>query len=214
MINTQALIETQEALQILRKGRFKDHRSDNWMLGDDHLWTGASTSTGQARKAAVLIPIILRDEPTILLTTRAAHLKNHAGQISFPGGRWEPHDCSLQKTALREAQEEVALDPQAVQVIEQLPTYTTRTDFQISPFVGFIAPQSLQLKPDPNEVADIFEVPLAYFLALQNFKLGEREFRGQMRQFWTVPFEQRYIWGATAAMLRNLSIGIHELRGL
>lgn len=199
-------LDAHRSLELLKQGKLNAAASDELMAGDYQMWREPIEPAETLRKAAVLITIIKRDEPSILLTTRASHLKNHAGQISFPGGRWEASDCSLQHTALREASEEVALNPKTVSVLAQLPIYTTRTNFQISPYVGLVQPQDLSLQADPSEVADMFEVPLSFFLELDNFKVGEREFQGRKRQFWTVPFQDRYIWGATAAMLRNLSV--------
>ena len=155
--------------------------------------------------AAVLVPIILHgDEITVLLTQRAAHLPDHASQISFPGGRIEAADARPEDAALREAEEEVGLARAGVEVIGRLDLYETGTGFSITPVVGLIAPP-VSLTPDPLEVADIFEVPLSFVTDPRNHKRHSAIFNGVERHFWALPFEDRYIWGATAGMLVNLS---------
>jgi 8-oxo-dGTP pyrophosphatase MutT (NUDIX family) len=156
------------------------------------------------RAAAVLVPLIDRpDGLTILLTQRTQHLAAHAGQISFPGGRIEEHDPSAVHTALREAEEEVGLPRGRVAVIGRLDDYLTGTGFVVAPIVGLIEPP-YPVKPDPFEVADVFEVPLAFVLDPANHKRESRRFNGQERHFYVLPYGERYIWGATAAMLVNL----------
>jgi 8-oxo-dGTP pyrophosphatase MutT (NUDIX family) len=153
--------------------------------------------------AAVLVPLIARPHGiTVLLTQRAGHLSRHAGQIAFPGGRSDPGDPSLVHTALREAQEEVGLDPGRVEVLGLLPQYRTRTGFLITPVVGWIEPP-FSLRPDPGEVADVFEMPLAFALDAANHERHHRDVDEGRRYFYVLPFEDRYIWGATAAMLVN-----------
>ena len=153
--------------------------------------------------AAVLVPLVARPSgTTVLLTQRASHLKRHAGQIAFPGGRRDPGDASAQATALREAQEEVGLDPTRVQVLGELPDYRTRTGFRVTPVVGWIDDLP-PLSPDPREVADVFEVPLAFVLDPANHQRHYREVEGQRRHFYALCWGERYIWGATAAMLVN-----------
>ena len=154
--------------------------------------------------AAVLVPLV--DHPhgvTVLLTQRTAHLTSHAGQISFPGGRAEPHDEDAVATALRETAEEVGVDETHVEIVGRLDTYETGTGYSITPVVGFIAP-SFSLTPDPSEVEEVFEVPLAFVLDPRNHKRHSRYFNGIERHFHAMPFEGRYIWGATAGMLVNL----------
>ena len=154
--------------------------------------------------AAVLVPLV--DHPhgvTVLLTQRTAHLTSHAGQISFPGGRAEPHDEDAVATALRETAEEVGVDETHVEIVGRLDTYETGTGYSITPVVGFIAP-SFSLTPDPSEVEEVFEVPLAFVLDPRNHKRHSRCFNGIERHFHAMPFEGRYIWGATAGMLVNL----------
>jgi 8-oxo-dGTP pyrophosphatase MutT (NUDIX family) len=155
--------------------------------------------------AAVLVPIIAHpDQLTVLLTRRTAHLHDHAGQISFPGGRVDPGDESPVDTALREAEEEVALPRSVTNVISRLDTYQTRTGYEIVPVVGILQPP-FDLKPDPFEVAEAFEVPLDFIVDPANHRRDSRIFQGAERHFWAMPYGTYYIWGATAGMLVNLS---------
>jgi 8-oxo-dGTP pyrophosphatase MutT (NUDIX family) len=166
---------------------------------------------GRVTPAGVLVPIINRPEGlTLLLTQRSADLPDHPGQISFPGGRAEPDDATIADTALREAHEEVGLAPAQVEVLGQLAPYETVTGYRVTPVVGWIEPP-IVLRPDPLEVADVFEVPLAFLLDPSN---QQRHFRmlGEIRRdFWAIPFGERYIWGATAAMLLTLDRTLREL---
>jgi 8-oxo-dGTP pyrophosphatase MutT (NUDIX family) len=155
------------------------------------------------RPAAVLVPIIARDELTVLLTQRTETLRKHAGQISFPGGRVDDEDGTPVETALREAEEEIGLDRRFVEPIGFLDGYRTGTGFSITPVVAIVSPAfSLQLAE--AEVADAFEVPLAFLMDPTNHQTEAREWRGLMRSFWAMPYGERYIWGATAGMLKNL----------
>lgn len=163
-------------------------------------------------RASVLVPLVLRSEPTLLLTRRTAHLRDHAGQISFPGGRAEPDDVDAADTALRETEEEVGLSRSYVEVIGQLPEYTTVTNFIVTPVVGLVSP-GFSPDPDPFEVDDVFEVPLAFILDPANHERRLIEWQGERREVFAMPWEDRltdgtvlryFIWGATAAMLRNL----------
>jgi 8-oxo-dGTP pyrophosphatase MutT (NUDIX family) len=154
--------------------------------------------------AAVLVPIILRETgATLLLTQRTVHLRDHAGQISFPGGRCEVGDPTPEATALREAEEEVGLDPAQVEILGRLPEYRTVTGFAITPVVGLVAPP-LNLRLDDFEVAEVFEPPLEFLLDHQNHQRHSLEFQGEMREFWAIPWQGHYIWGATAGMLVSL----------
>ena len=156
------------------------------------------------RAAAVLVPLVARpDGPRVLLTKRTDHLQAHAGQISFPGGRIDPEDRDAEAAALREAEEEVGLTPQAVTLLGRLDTYLTRTGFEVTPVVGWIDTVP-PLVADPFEVAEIFEVPLAFFLQPENRRLMSRSFEGKERHFYAFPFGDYFIWGATAGMLNNL----------
>ena len=162
--------------------------------------------------ASVLVPLVLRDEVGVLLTQRTDHLYDHPGQISFPGGRVEPEDADAVATALREAHEEIGLEAGFVDVLGALPTYTTGTGFIVTPVVALVRP-GYTLRPDPFEVAEVFEVPLGFLMNPGHHRRHEVEFGGSRREFLSMPFQgidgegqpRRYfIWGATAAMLRNL----------
>jgi 8-oxo-dGTP pyrophosphatase MutT (NUDIX family) len=153
--------------------------------------------------AAVLIPIVLRSELTVLLTQRTDALPRHAGQIAFPGGRMEPTDRDPIATALREAQEEIGLDPTFVEPLGYLDAYRTGTGFRIFPVVSFVQ-EGFTLTLDEREVADAFEVPLAFLMDEDNHRIEARSWRGTERHFYAMPFEQRYIWGATAGIMKNM----------
>lgn len=161
--------------------------------------------------AAVLVPIVLHEQqPTLLLTQRTAHLNDHAGQVSLPGGRVDATDASPVETALREAEEEVGLGRQYVDVLGMLPDYFTATGFRVTPVVGLVHPP-VELRADPFEVAEIFEVPLAFLMDGMNHQRRTFDFPGGLgrRTFYAMPYERYFIWGATAGMLRNL---FHFLR--
>lgn len=154
--------------------------------------------------AAVLMPIVVRPSGlTILLTQRTAHLRDHAGQVSFPGGRCEPGDASPVATALRESSEEVGIEPAQVEVLGSLPDYYTSTGFCVTPVVGVVTPP-LNLRLDDFEVAEAFETPLDFLLDAANYRQESLEYAGSKRTYWTVPWQEYYIWGATAGMLVSL----------
>ncbi|MBX7200672.1 MAG: CoA pyrophosphatase [Rhodospirillaceae bacterium] len=155
--------------------------------------------------AAVLVPLVEREGGfSLILTQRNADLKAHAGQISFPGGRMEQEDANAEAAALREAHEEIGLDPKTVEILGRLDPYRTVTGFDVTPVVGAVSPP-LALKPDPVEVAEIFEVPLAFFLDPANHQRHSRTSpSGAVRAYYAMPYQDRYIWGATAGMLVNL----------
>lgn len=154
--------------------------------------------------AAVLLPLVERASGlTVLLTQRTAHLRDHAGQISFPGGRCEDSDASAVATALREAHEEVGLDSAQVEVLGQLPEYRTGTGFSIMPVVALVQPP-LNLKLDDFEVAEAFEAPLSFLLDPVNRQRHSIEYKGAQREYYALPWEGYYIWGATAGMLVSL----------
>lgn len=157
------------------------------------------------RPAAVLVPVLGQGSAPLrlLLTERTAHLRDHAGQISFPGGGLKPGEDPL-SAALREAEEEIGLSRAAVDVFGEMPQYHTGTGFSISPMVGFVA-DGVDLRPDPGEVADIFEVPLDFLMDPNNMRHETRYYRGGWRSFLAIPWSGRYIWGATAGMLAQLS---------
>lgn len=157
------------------------------------------------KPAGVLVPLVARPEgPTVLLTQRTDHLAKHAGQISFPGGGMEPGDPHLEETALRETEEEIGLHRRHVEVLGQLDIYETSTAYGVAPFVAWVRPP-FALTVDAFEVADVFEVPLTFILDRRNHTRESRVRDGIRRHFYVLPFEQRYIWGATAGMLVNLA---------
>ncbi|MFN3746143.1 MAG: CoA pyrophosphatase [Hyphomicrobiaceae bacterium] len=155
------------------------------------------------RPAAVLVPIIARAELTVLLTERTAHLATHAGQIAFPGGKVEETDPDTVHTALREAEEEIGLSRTLVEPLGFLDGYRTGTGFLVTPVVALVRPDFV-LVPDPGEVASTFEVPLAFLMDPANHKRHSRPWRGRERHYYAMPYGERYIWGATAGMLKNL----------
>lgn len=155
------------------------------------------------KPAAVLVPIVQRKEPTILFTRRTEHLARHAGQVSFPGGRLHSDDRSLVETALRETEEETGIAAHKVAVAGFLDSYETVTGFGILPVVG-IVPADIHLEPNPHEVAEAFEVPLAFLLDPQNCRRESRIWKEQAREFHAFDYGPHYIWGATAAILVNL----------
>ena len=180
--------------------------ADRWsgQRGDHDLNPGMQPQDNLT-PAAVLVPLVDRPSGlTVLLTQRTAHLNDHAGQISFPGGRVEPDDPSHQAAALREAEEEVGLPPSHVEVIGTLDYYIVRSGYRVTPVVGFVNPP-FEVKPDPFEVAEVFEVPLSFVINTDNHVMESRTAQGVERTFYVLPYENRYIWGATAGMLVNLT---------
>jgi 8-oxo-dGTP pyrophosphatase MutT (NUDIX family) len=164
----------------------------------------------ELRPAAVLVPLVDRPEGlTVLLTQRTDDMPSHAGQIAFPGGRRQPEDADLTATALREAEEEIGLAPAHVQIIGRLDSYVTGTGFEVTPVVGFVDP-AFSVRPDPREVADVFEVPLSHFLDARNHQIHSRTWQGRERRYYAMPYGDRYIWGATAGMLKNLHFVLLE----
>jgi len=154
--------------------------------------------------AAVLVPIIARPDPTILFTRRTSHLARHAGQVSFPGGRVHEDDNSLVETALRETNEETGITPGFITVAGFLDLYETSTGFAIVPVVGLLS-SNFELLPDPNEVADVFEVPLAFLLEPRNCQRRQMKKQGHEREFYAFTYREHYIWGVTAGILVNFA---------
>ena len=172
--------------------------------GDHDLNPGQRPPDQPLKPAAVLVPLVDREDGmTVLLTKRTEHLNDHAGQVSFPGGRAEPEDADAIATALREAEEEIGLSRAFVEILGRLDTYITGTGYSVTPVVGIVRP-GFTLTIDPYEVAEAFEVPLAFLLDAKNHERHSREYRGTVRHFWAMPYNDYFIWGATAGMLRNL----------
>ncbi|ODU69976.1 MAG: coenzyme A pyrophosphatase [Lautropia sp. SCN 66-9] len=167
------------------------------------------THADAPRAAAVLVPIIAHPTPTVLLTQRAAQLRSHAGQVAFPGGRIEESDHGPAAAALREAYEEVGLEPSRVELIGRLPEYLTGTGYRVTPVVGLIG-SGFVPRPDPSEVADVFEVPLDFLMNPRHHQRRFVQLEDRERRFFAMPYRppaldtDYFIWGATAAMLRNL----------
>ncbi len=157
-------------------------------------------------QAAVLIGIVMRDEPTVLLTQRPSHMSTHPGQIAFAGGKRDEGDADAVATALREAQEEVGLEAHHVQVLGTLPEYVTGSSFHVTPVVALISPQ-MTLHLNSHEVADAFEVPLAFLMNPAHHRWHRFEYEGVSREWLSIPYQDgetlRFVWGATAGMLRN-----------
>jgi 8-oxo-dGTP pyrophosphatase MutT (NUDIX family) len=189
-------------------------------FGNPPVWTPEISGDGkrfnldrEPSAAAVLMPLVMRDDGLhVLLTRRTDHLRDHAGQISFPGGRSEEHDPDAVATALRETEEEVGLGREHIEVIGHLPNYSTVTSYVVTPVVALVQPD-FQLTLDPFEVAEAFEVPLQFLMTPANHRRHAFEMLGQQRQFLSMPWSgidpdgqerEYFIWGATAAMLRNL----------
>ncbi len=154
--------------------------------------------------AAVLVPIVLHDEPALLLTKRTAHLKAHAGQVSFPGGRIDPDDRHAEAAALREAEEEIALDPAKVEVVGRMDDYVTGTGYIITPVLGLLPP-GLRYIPSPHEVETVFEFPFSVLLDPAAPRRQKHHVRGIWREYWVWPHPEHFIWGATAAIMVHLA---------
>ena len=187
--------------ELWLRSRFAEPRTvEPVTSGDGHLWH----SDREIRPAAVLVPLVRRENGlTVLLTRRTAHLNEHAGQISCPGGRSEPGDAYAAETALREAAEEIGLAAERVEVLGELHEYVTVTGYRVTPVVGLVTPP-LELRLDDFEVAEVFEVPLEFLLDPANHLRNRIVHGGRQRHYYAIPYRQYYIWGATAGMLMNL----------
>lgn len=172
-----------------------------------HLLDAAKVA--RLRPAAVLVPVIARDEPRVLLTVRTHRMRNHAGQISFPGGSADAGDRGPSDTALRESAEEIDLDRGHVQIMGYLDDYPTVTGFRVTPVVAVVDPRATA-RADGIEVEEVFEVPLAFVLEPANYRRGHLEREGMRLPYWGLAYGERFIWGATAGMLRDLML---KMRG-
>jgi 8-oxo-dGTP pyrophosphatase MutT (NUDIX family) len=172
-------------------------------IGSDFSLSGVAPAPEIWKPAAVLVPLVNRAEGlTVLLTQRTADMPSHAGQIAFPGGRRQAGEEAV-AAALRETEEEVGIAARFIDVVGAVDLYRTGTGFEITPIVGVLTP-GFTVRADPREVADVFEVPLEHFLDEVNHKLDSREYQGRQRRYYAMPYGERYIWGATAGMLKNL----------
>ncbi|MFD2204287.1 CoA pyrophosphatase [Kiloniella antarctica] len=196
---------TDERLAALFDGRELELGvQDDKLRGDHDLNPGFLDLERRRIAAAVIVPLVARPNGYfVLLTKRTDHLYDHAGQVSFPGGRVDPGDKDHNDAALRELEEEVGLPRKHVTLIGRLDTYLTRTGFDITPVVGLIKPP-FPVNPDRFEVAEVFEVPLNFFLKPSNRQRHSKEFEGHKRYYYAYPYENYFIWGATAGMLTNL----------
>ena len=171
------------------------------LLTSDDLERQQEISKAGGKPAAVLLLVVNHPaDPTVIFTQRTAHLADHAGQISFPGGRCDEGDCDPEDTALREVEEEIGVTRDRVEILGRLPEYHTSTGYRVTPVVGWAEPP-LTYRPDPHEVADVFEVPLSFLLDSGNHRYESAFFKGRMRKYWAMPYGERFIWGATAGML-------------
>jgi 8-oxo-dGTP pyrophosphatase MutT (NUDIX family) len=168
---------------------------------DPSVWERAGVAA--TKPAAVLVPVVDRPEPAVILTMRTAELPNHAGQIAFPGGKIDQGDQGPLAAALREAQEEVGLDPGLVEPLGYLDLYLTFSGFRILPVVARVSP-GYKLTLNASEVADAFEVPLDFLMGPENHQRHSRDWKGIQRHYYAMPYQERYIWGVTAGILRNL----------
>jgi 8-oxo-dGTP pyrophosphatase MutT (NUDIX family) len=173
---------------------------------EPEVWIERKLFEREPTRAAVLVPVVMRERPTVILTERTTHLSTHSGQVAFPGGRRDDTDADEAHTALREAHEEIGLLPGLVEVIGLLPTYTTGTRYIITPVVALVSPDH-ELKLNAFEVADAFEVPLDFLMNPAHHHRHAIEWGGNRREWFSMPYmdgsTERYVWGATAGMLRN-----------
>jgi len=171
------------------------------LLTADDLEKLQMNSVQPLKPAAVLLLVVNHAAgPNVVFTQRTAHLSDHAGQISFPGGRCDPEDCTPERTALREAEEEVGIAADRIELLGRLPEYRTSTGYAVTPVVGWAEPP-LEYRPHVHEVESVFEVPLAFLLDARNHRYESAFYRGQQRKYWAMPYGERFIWGATAGML-------------
>ncbi|KAA2236403.1 CoA pyrophosphatase [Salinarimonas soli] len=180
--------------------------------GGDHVLDAAWTrqpGVAAPKPAAVLVGLVNRPEPTVILTRRSTALRRHSGQIAFPGGRMDPSDPSPLAAALREAEEEIGLDRALVRPLGYLDAYLSGSGYLVVPVVAQVEP-GFELRLNPFEVDEAFEVPLAFLMDESNHELHAREWNGRIRQYHAMPYERHYIWGVTAGILRNLFERYHQ----
>ena len=193
--------------QDFRQRAVQEHLNDAAADYGDHVLNPGLREVfvhDRLRNAAVLIPVVDHgDASTVILTKRADKLKNHSGQIAFPGGRIDPDDVSPEAAALRETSEEIGLASGYIDVIGRLPDYVTGSGYRIAPVLGVVRP-GFQLTVNPDEVDDIFEVPLGFLMDPANHNRASRTWQDQERFFYAMPYEERYIWGVTAGIIRAL----------
>ena len=181
------------------------------LFADPPIWTPELVREPQfgeraPLRAAVLLPLVMRERLTLLLTQRSVHLPSHADQIALPGGKLDSSDANAVAAALRETHEEIGIEPERIEVLGTLPEYVTGTAFVITPVVGLLAP-GFELRPNPGEVDDVFEVPLDFLMDPANHRRHAWDWEGVVREWYSMPYDdagqERFIWGATAGMLRN-----------
>jgi 8-oxo-dGTP pyrophosphatase MutT (NUDIX family) len=195
---------TRDAAWLTRRLKRREETATARSERGDHDLNPDARPAGALKPAAVLVPVVTRaDALTVVLTRRTEHLAHHPGQISFPGGHIDAVDASPEAAALREADEEIGLPAHQVELIGRLDTYVTRTGFDVTPIVGLVDP-AFTARPDPHEVAEVFEVPLGFFLDPTNHERHTRLVGGVERYFYAMPYGDYFIWGATAGMLVNL----------
>ncbi len=197
-----------ELIERLQRRSFSAHQTRDCDLGPNFLM--ARENIDQLKPSAILLPFFQKNgDIHVILTRRALHLKHHPGQISFPGGRRDERDTTLEETALREAFEEITLPPSSVDILAPLPAHHTLTGFSIYSFIGWI--EALPpLRFDRNEVAEIFEVPLSHFSNPAHYKIQSRHWKGVERSYYTIPYGPYYIWGATAYILHSLAVRLQS----
>ncbi|MBV8840700.1 MAG: CoA pyrophosphatase [Alphaproteobacteria bacterium] len=205
IIGRDFFARAKERLTLEVPAALHGHMLDGFTRGDLDLdpQTWAQAGVTPSRPAAVLVPVVDHPEPGVLLTMRTSDLPSHAGQIAFPGGKIERTDASPLAAALREADEEIGLDQALIEPIGYLDLYLTFSGFRILPVVARVIP-NYALRINASEVADAFEVPLSFVMDAANHKKASRQWKGVTRYYYEMPFGERYIWGVTAGILRNL----------
>lgn len=203
----RSAMDDQYSAGIFRERAALEKGTDDGRVHGDHVLNPdiiARLSTEKLRDAAVLVPVVdYGDRSQMILTQRTANMRTHSGQVAFPGGAVDPGDHSIEAAAMREAQEEIGLDPTFVEPIGRLPQYLTTTGFRITPVLAIVS-RDYTMTINPQEVEDAFEVPFAFLMDPANHKRESRVWQGKERHFYTMPYGKRYIWGVTAGILRTL----------